>query len=63
MKVNEVLRTTISTHLIYDDDVVLEKEPETTQTNDQGVTTTIPAVLGPGTQFKEVLSIGVSYTL
>ena len=63
LKVNEVLRTTISTHLIYDDDVVLEKEPETTQTNDQGVTTTIPAVLGPGTQFKEVLSIGVSYTL
>lgn len=62
LKVNEVLRTTISTHLIYDDDVVLEKEPARTVV-DQGVTTTIPAVLGPGTQFKEVLSIGISYSL
>lgn len=63
LKVNESLRTTISTHLIYDDDVLLEKEPARTETNDQGVTVDIPAQLGPGTQFKEVLSVGFSYTL
>ena len=63
LKVNEALRTTISMHLIYDDDVVLEKEPARTEVSDQGVVTNIPAVMGPGTQFKEVLSIGVSYTL
>ena len=63
LRVNESLRTTISTHLIYDDDVVLEKEPARTETNDQGVTVDIPARLGPGTQFKEVLSVGFSYTL
>ena len=63
LKVNESLRTTISTHLIYDDDVVLEKEPARTETNDQGVVVDIPARLGPGTQFKEVLSVGFSYTL
>ena len=62
LKVNEVLRTTVSTHLIYDDDVILEKEPARTEVVD-GVTTTIPAVMGPGTQFKEVLSVGFSYTL
>lgn len=62
LKVNEFLRTTISTHFIYDDDVILEKEPVRTEVVD-GVTTTIPAVMGPGTQFKEVLSIGLSYKL
>ena len=62
LKINEFLRTTVSTHLIYDDDVVLEKEPARTEVVD-GVTTTIPAVTGPGTQFKEVLSIGLSYKL
>jgi len=63
MKVNELLRTTVSVHLIYDDDVVLEKQPSRTEVNDQGVITTIPAVMGPGTQFKEVLSVGLSYKL
>ena len=63
LKVNDALRTTISMHLIYDDDVVLEKEAARTVVNDQGVITTIPAIVGPGTQFKEVLSIGVLYTL
>ena len=62
LKVNELLRTTISTHLIYDDDVVLEKDPARTEIVD-GVATTIPARMGPGTQFKEVLSIGLSYKL
>lgn len=60
LKVNELLRTTVSVHLIYDDDVTLEKEPSRTEIVD-GVSTTIPAVVGPGTQFKEVLSIGLSY--
>ena len=63
LEVNESLRTTISTHLIYDDDVVLEKEPARTETNDQGIVVAIPARLGPGTQFKEVLSVGFSHTL
>ena len=63
LKVNASLRTTISTHLIYDDDVLLEKDPARTETNDQGVTVDIPARMGPGTQFKEVLSVGFSYTL
>lgn len=62
LKVNDLLRTTISTHLIYDDDVDVEKQPAQT-TTENGVTTTIPAVTGPGTQFKEVLSIGLSYKL
>lgn len=63
MKVNESLRTTISVQLIYDDDVVLEKDPARTEVNDQGVEVTIPARLGPGTQFKEVLSVGFAYSL
>ena len=63
LKINASLRTTISTHLIYDNDVLLEKEPARTETNDQGVTVEIPARIGPGTQFKEVLSVGFSYSL
>ena len=63
LKINASLRTTISTHLIYDNDVILEKESARTETNDQGVTVEIPARLGPGTQFKEVLSVGFSYSL
>lgn len=63
MKINESLRTTISVQLIYDDDVVLEKDPARTEVNDQGVEVTIPARLGPGTQFKEVLSVGFAYSL
>ena len=63
MKVNESLRTTISVQLIYDDDVVLEKDPAQTVVNDQGVEVTLPARLGPGTQFKEVLSVGFAYSL
>ena len=63
MKVNESLRTTISVQLIYDDDVVLEQDPARTVVNDQGVEVTLPARLGPGTQFKEVLSVGFAYSL
>jgi len=60
LKVNELLRTTISTHLIYDDDVVLDKGTRT-EIVDGEETTFI--IRGPGTQFKEVLSIGLSYKL
>ena len=63
LRVNESLRTTISTHLIYDDDVVLEKSPARTEINDQGVEVNVPARLGPGTQFKEVISVGFAYQL
>ncbi len=46
MKVNSWLNANIATHLIYDDDIkITDKEGKT----------------GPRTQFKEVLSVGVSY--
>jgi hypothetical protein len=59
LKVNDWLATTISSQVIYDHDVTLEKEAATTEIID-GVLVEIPALLGPGTQFKEVLSIGIS---
>ncbi len=46
MKVNKYLSATVSTNLIYDDDIILTRSDET-----QGV----------GLQFKEVLAIGFSY--
>lgn len=46
MKINGYLSTTIATQLLYDDDVNVTREDGT---------------LGPDTQFKEVLSIGISY--
>ena len=46
MKVNKWLSTNITTHLIYDDDVMI--------TDNKGKK-------GPRTQFKEVLSVGVSF--
>lgn len=46
MKVNSWLNTNITAHLIYDDDIMI--------TDKDGNT-------GPRTQFKEVLSIGLSY--
>ena len=46
MKVNSWLNANIATHLIYDDDIkITDKEGKS----------------GPRTQFKEVLSVGVSY--
>lgn len=59
MKVNDWLATTISSQVIYDHDITLEKQAATTEMVD-GILVEIPALLGPGTQFKEVLSIGVS---
>lgn len=46
MKVNEFLSTTVSTQLLYDDDIDVTREDGS---------------VGPDTQFKEVLSIGISY--
>lgn len=48
LKVNSWLSTNITAHLIYDDDILI--------TDKDGNT-------GPRTQFKEVLSIGISYKL
>ncbi|MDA3943898.1 MAG: DUF3078 domain-containing protein [Bacteroidetes bacterium] len=48
LKVNSWLNTNISAHLIYDDDIMI--------TDKDGNT-------GPRTQFKEVLSVGISYNL
>ena len=48
LKVNSWLSTNITAHLIYDDDIMI--------TDKDGNT-------GPRTQFKEVLSIGISYKL
>jgi len=47
MKVNKYLVTSITANLIYDDDIVLAKKDGKT---------------GPGTQFKEVFAIGLSYS-
>jgi hypothetical protein len=46
MKINSWLNANISAHLIYDDDITI--------TDKDGNS-------GPRTQFKEVLSIGLSY--
>jgi hypothetical protein len=52
MKVNKYISATLSTHLIYDDDINISVD-----TNNDGITDEI----GPRTQFKEVLGIGFSY--
>lgn len=52
MKVNQYISASLSTHLIYDDDIDISVD-----TNDDGITDEI----GPRTQFKEVLGIGFSY--
>lgn len=57
MKVNDYLTTTISATLIYDDDVMLQKE-EALLDPDGNVLR--PALTGPGLQLREVLSVGFS---
>jgi len=52
LKVNKFITATISTHLIYDDDIMIEVD-----TNGDGT----PDRKGPRTQFKEVFAIGFSY--
>lgn len=49
MKVNKYLNASISTHLIYDDDIDIQVD-----NNDDGVTDEV----GPRLQFKEVVNIG-----
>ncbi len=51
LKANEYLSATLSTLLIYDDDIKIEQD-----TNDDGVVDS----KGPRIQFKEVLSIGIA---
>lgn len=52
MKINEYLSASISTHLIYDDDIKIAVD-----NNDDGI---VDAV-GPRVQFKEVFSLGIQY--
>ncbi|MBI2282001.1 MAG: DUF3078 domain-containing protein [Bacteroidetes bacterium] len=52
LKVNEYISATISTNLIYDHDVDIAVD-----SNNDGIID----VIGPRTQFKEVLGIGLSY--
>lgn len=53
MKINEFLSTTITTQVLYDDDIDIARDPEDVAAT--GI------VSGPATQFKEVLAIGLSY--
>ena len=52
LKVNQYISCTVSTHLIYDDDINI------TVFDDAG----LPAGNGPRLQFKEVLGVGFAYT-
>ncbi len=52
MKVNKYISATLSTHLIYDDDVIITQDK-----NNDGVLD----INGPRIQFKEILAIGFSY--
>lgn len=56
MKINEFMSATITTQLLYDDDIVLQKKDPVSE---DGVE--IDSGRGPGVQFKEVLGIGFSY--
>jgi len=52
MKVNKFFSATLTTHLIYDDDIVISIDK-----NEDGII----EEAGPRVQFKEVLAIGISY--
>lgn len=54
MTVNRYINVSITTHLIYDDDVVIGVDTDGDDTADR---------FGPRTQFKEVLAIGFTYGL
>ncbi len=56
LKVNSWLTTTISATMIYDDDIALTKKPESV--NGESV-----ANVGPGLQWKQVLSVGLSLSI
>ena len=55
MKINEYMSATISTQLIYDDDIAIARSQEYFEST--GIAS------GPITQFKEVLAVGLSYKL
>jgi hypothetical protein len=48
MKVNKYINVSLSTNLIYDQDIQITRKDET---------------VGPAVQFKEVLAVGFSYTI
>lgn len=52
MKVNKYITASLTTHLLYDDDIDIGVD-----TNDDGIVDEV----GPRTQFKEILGIGFSY--
>ena len=53
MKINEYLSTTITTQVLYDDDIDIARDPDDVAAN--GI------LAGPITQFKEVLAVGFLY--
>ncbi len=57
MKVNKFLSATITTQLMYDDDITLQKKDPVFDTEGN----MIDSGRGPGVQFKEVLGIGFNY--
>ena len=54
MKVNKYVTVSLSTNLIYDDDIMITRDD-----NEDGIN----EVNGPRTQFKQILSVGFSYKL
>lgn len=57
MKVNKYISATLTTHLVYDNDIDILEDKNANGVYDEGIDK-----IGPRTQFKEVLSIGFSYT-
>jgi hypothetical protein len=55
MTINKYLQASITTQLLYDDDIDINRG---NVTNAEGVEV---ADIGPGTQFKQVLAIGFKY--
>jgi hypothetical protein len=51
LKVNKFITTTITSHLVYDDDITIAVD-----TNDDGIIDES----GPRTQFKEVIGVGLN---
>lgn len=58
MKINKYISATISTQLLYDDDIDVIRGEKTVSTDEGDVTV---FDVGPAVQFKEVLAIGFSY--
>jgi hypothetical protein len=58
-KINKYLGFSVTMQMIYDDDVILIKQPAGFDDNGNA----IPEIKGPGLQFKEVLGIGFQYSL